>query len=110
MYYGLVYSSIHDVVAPAVRATTMAVYFMAMYLCGASFGPFITGWLSDYLGLAAAHAAGAAKVAEQYRAIGLHQAMYVIPVMSAALALVLYAGSRTIAADMARRDLVQSAQ
>jgi hypothetical protein len=43
-------------------------------------------------------------VGEAYRAIGLHQAMYVIPVMSAALALVLYAGSRTIAADMARRD------
>ena len=42
--------------------------------------------------------------------------MYVIPVMSAALALVLYAGSRTIAADMARRDaagprpVVQSAR
>jgi len=97
----------------------MAVYFMAMYLCGASFGPFITGWLSDRLALAAAHTAGAAKVAEHYRAIGLHQAMYVIPVMSAALALVLYAGSRTIAADMARmskpdeagpRPVVQSAQ
>ncbi|HXM44565.1 MAG TPA: MFS transporter [Bryobacteraceae bacterium] len=118
MYYGLVYAAIHDVVAPAVRATTMAVYFMAMYLCGASFGPFITGWLSDRLALAAAHAAGATKVAEHYRAIGLHQAMYVIPVMSAALALVLYAGSRTIAADMARmskpdeagpRPVVQSA-
>ncbi|MGA2736580.1 MAG: MFS transporter [Bryobacteraceae bacterium] len=119
MYYGLVYAAIHDVVAPAVRATAMAVYFMAMYLCGASFGPFITGWLSDRLALAAAHTAGAAKVAEHYRAIGLHQAMYVIPVMSAALALVLYAGSRTIAADMARmskpdeagpRPVVQSAQ
>jgi hypothetical protein len=42
--------------------------------------------------------------------------MYVIPVLSAALALVLYAGSRTIAADMARRDepgplaVVQSAR
>jgi MFS family permease len=104
MYYGLVYSAIHDVVAPAVRGTTMAVYFLAMYLCGASFGPLITGRLSDYLARAAAHSAGAAKVGEAYRAIGLHQAMYVIPVLSAGLALVLYAGSRTIAADMARRD------
>jgi MFS family permease len=49
MYYGLVYSAIHDIVAPAVRATAMAVYFLAMYLCGASFGPLITGRLSDYL-------------------------------------------------------------
>jgi MFS family permease len=104
MYYGFVYSAMHDIVAPAVRATTMAVYFLAMYLCGASFGPLITGQLSDYLARAAAHAAGTVAVGEQYRAIGLHQAMYVIPVMSAALALVLYAGSRTVAADMARRD------
>ena len=104
MYYGLVYSAIHDVVAPAVRGTTMAIYFMAMYLCGASFGPFLTGRLSDYLAHSAAQAAGSALVGEQYRAIGLHQAMYVIPALSAALAVALYAGSRTIAADMARRN------
>jgi MFS family permease len=116
MYYGLVYSAIHDIVAPAVRATTMAIYFLAMYLCGASFGPLLTGRLSDSLARSAAHAAGSAVVGEAYRAIGLHQAMYVIPALSAALALALYAGSRTIAADMARRDepgpraVVQSAQ
>lgn len=103
MYYGLVYSAIHDIVAPALRGTTMAVYFLAMYLCGASFGPLITGRLSDYLARSAAHAAGSA-MGEAYRAIGLHQAMYVIPALSAALALALYAGSRTIEADMARRD------
>ena len=116
MYYGLVYSAIHDIVAPAVRATTMAIYFLAMYLCGASFGPLLTGRLSDSLARSAAHAAGSAVVGEAYRAIGLHQAMYVIPALSAALAMALYAGSRTIAADMARRDepgpraVVQSAQ
>jgi MFS family permease len=104
MYYGLVYAAIHDVVAPAVRGTTMAIYFLAMYLCGASFGPLITGRLSDYLARAAAHAAGSAVVGEQYRAIGLHQAMYVIPALSAALAVALYAGSRTVVADMARRN------
>ena len=57
----------------------MSIYFLAMYLCGASFGPLITGRLSDYLARSAAHAAGAAVVGEAYRAIGLHQAMYVIP-------------------------------
>jgi len=103
-YYGLVYSAIHDVVGPSVRGTTMAIYFLAMYLCGASFGPLLTGRLSDYLARHAALAAGAAAIGEAHRAIGLHQAMYVIPALSAALALVLYAGSRTIAADMARRD------
>ncbi len=108
MYYGLVYAAIQDIVPPAVRATAMAIYFLAMYLCGASFGPLITGRLSDYLARTAAQAAGSAVVGEGYRAIGLHQAMYVIPVISAALALALYAGSRTIAADMSRRDDVQA--
>jgi MFS family permease len=104
MYYGLVYSAIHDIVAPGVRATAMAIYFLAMYLCGASFGPLITGRLSDYLARSAAHAAGAAVTGEVYRAIGLHQAMYAIPALSVVLALALYAGSRTIAADMSRQD------
>jgi len=119
MYYGFVYSAIHDIVAPAVRGTAMSIYFLAMYLCGASFGPLLTGRLSDYLAHAAAHAAGFAVVSETYRAVGLHQAMYVIPVLSAALAFVLYAGSRTIPADMAHaarrneaggRAVVQSAR
>ena len=115
MYYGLVYAAIQDIVPPPLRATTMAVYFLAMYLCGASFGPLLTGRLSDYLARSAAQAAGSTAAGEAFRAIGLHQAMYVIPVISAALALALYAGSRTVAADMARRDeagqrrIVQSA-
>ena len=104
MYYGLVYSAIHDIVAPALRGTTMAVYFLAMYLCGASLGPLLTGRLSDVLARHAAQAAGSAAIIEAYRAIGLQQAMYVIPALSVVLALVLYAGSRTVAADMARRD------
>src|SRR5258707_12663480 len=48
-YYGLVYSAIQDLVAPNQRGATMAIYFMAMYMCGASFGPLLTGRLSDFL-------------------------------------------------------------
>jgi len=106
-YYGFVYSAIQDIVAPAVRGTAMSVYFLAMYLCGASFGPLITGRLSDFLARRAALAGGPVMASEVYRAIGLHQAMYVIPVLSLALALVLYIGSRTIADDMLRRDEVR---
>jgi MFS family permease len=105
MYYGLVYSALQDIVPPALRGTAMAVYFMAMYLCGASFGPILTGRLSDVLARRAANAAGSATVTEAAKAIGLHEAMYVIPVLSVGLATVLYAGSRTIARDMDRRDL-----
>jgi MFS family permease len=104
MYYGLVYSALQDIVAPGLRGTAMAVYFMAMYLCGASFGPLLTGRLSDWMARRAADAAGSPAVTEAFKAIGLHQAMYVVPALSAALALVLYAGSRTIGADMQRRD------
>ena len=105
-YYGFVYSAIQDIVAPNQRGATMAIYFMAMYLLGASFGPLLTGKLSDLLAHRAATAAGSVKVTEAYRAIGLQQAMLVIPVLSLALAFVLYMGSRTISADTERRQAV----
>lgn len=100
-YYGLVYSSIQDIVAPAFRGTAMSVYFMIMYLGGASFGPLLTGRLSDLL---AHRAAGQGPVTEAIKAIGLQQAMIVIPILSVGLALVLYLGSRTIVRDMERRE------
>lgn len=100
-YYGLVYSSIQDIVAPAFRGTAMSIYFMIMYLGGASFGPLLTGRLSDIM---AHRAAGAGPVTEAFKAIGLQQAMIVIPILSVALAIVLYFGSRTIIRDMARRE------
>ena len=37
---------------------------------------------------------------EAFRAIGLQQAMFIIPVLSVLLGIVLYCGSRTIAADL----------
>ena len=103
-YYGLVYSSIQDIVAPAQRGATMALYFMAMYLCGASFGPLLTGRLSDHFARQAAAAAGSAKITDAARALGLQQAIVVVPVLSILLALVLYMGSRTIAGDISKRE------
>jgi MFS family permease len=102
-YYGLVYAAIQDIVLPAQRASTMAIYFFGMYMSGASFGPVLTGTLSDLFARRAATAAGSAEVTEVFRAAGLQQAMLLIPVLSAVLALVLWAGSRTIVRDMARR-------
>jgi len=105
-YYGFVYSAIQDFVAPNQRASTMAIYFMAMYICGASFGPLLTGKLSDLLAHRAAAAAGSSVVTEVFRAVGLQRAMLVIPVLSVALAFVLYMGSRTIVADAERRQSI----
>ena len=99
MYYGLVYASLHDIVAPALRGTAMSLYFLAMYLGGASFGPMLTGRLSDLMAHRAALAAGSAQVTEAFKALGLQQAMLVIPVLSLLLALVLWAGSRSIVRD-----------
>ncbi len=102
-YYGFVYSSIQDIVAPHQRGFAMSVYFMAMYLCGASFGPLITGSLSDVLARRAMHAAGGISL-ELFRGAGLQQAMIVMPALSVLLALVLYLGSRTMARDIDLRE------
>ena len=93
VYYASVYSTLQDVVAPSLRGTAMALYFFAMYVLGASFGPLATGMLSDYF---TRRAGGDA-------AIGLHTAMYAVPVLSALLAFVLFAATRTVARDMELR-------
>jgi MFS family permease len=92
-YYALVYASIQQLVPPTVVATTMAVYLLAMYLCGAAFGPLLTGTLSDWLAL---RAAGGAQLTEAARATGLQQAMLVIPALACLLAASLYLSARAM--------------
>ena len=75
MYYGLIYAALQDLIAPPLRATAMAAYLVVTYLGGASWGPVVTGWLSDTLG-------------------SLHDAMYAIPAFSILLAVVLACGAR----------------
>jgi MFS family permease len=105
-YYSTVYATIQDVVEPSLRGTAMAVYFCAMYLAGASLGPIGTGFISDYFTGRAATAAGVldhtAKALEAYRGAGLHEAMYAIPLLAVLLAIVLFAASRTVRADVER--------
>ena len=93
MYYGLVYSAIHDIVPPGLRGTAMAAYYMAMYLGGASFGPLVTGRLSDHF---ARVAAGPSAITEAAKAVGLQQAMFIIPVLSLVLAAVLWMAARSM--------------
>ena len=101
-YYGPVYSSIQDIVPPSLRGTTMSLYFLFMYMCGASMGPLLTGALSDWRARVAAEAAGSTAITAAFRATGLQEAMLAIPVLSVLLGLVLWGGSRTIARDMER--------
>jgi MFS family permease len=100
MYYGGVYAAIQDVIPPRLRGTAMALYFMAMYLLGGSFGPVITGRTSDYFARIAMTNAGATSMTEVFRAAGLHSAMYIIPAGALVLSAVLFAASKTVGRDM----------
>jgi len=104
-YYSTVYATIQDIIEPGLRGTAMALYFMAMYLLGASFGPYIVGLISDYSTQQAAQSAGVTvftqESLEPFRADGLRSAMYIIPVLSTLLAVVMFAASRTVAKEIA---------
>ncbi len=99
-YYATVYAAIQDVVEPRLRGSAVAIYFFAMYVMGASMGTYVTGKLSDLLARRAMAEADAPAMTEAFRAVGLHDAMYVIPALAFCCALVLFAASRTVGADM----------
>lgn len=107
-YYSTVYSTIQDVIEPSLRGTAMALYFFAMYVLGASLGPYGTGVISDFFTTRAARAGGVVSLTqaalEPYRAAGLHTAMYVIPALGLLLAIVLFAASRTVTKDIERLE------
>src|SRR5262249_9028400 len=82
-YYGTVYAAIQDIIEPSLRGTAMAIYFCAMYFLGALYGPVATGWISDYSARRAALADDSLTVTELHKALGLHNAMYLIPILNA---------------------------
>jgi MFS family permease len=102
VYYSTVYSAIQDVVPPRLRGTAVSLYFFAMYVLGASFGPTIMGTLSDYFARSAMAAAGASEMTAAFRASGLHSAMYVMPLLMLLCAGSLFGAARTVAGDMQR--------
>jgi MFS family permease len=102
VYYSAVYATIQDVVEPALRGTAMALYFFAMYLLGAALGPFATGWISDHFARRAAAADGAQEPGAWHQAVGLHDAMGVVPLLALVLVVVLFAASRTVRRDHER--------
>lgn len=100
VYYVTVYPAVQDVVEPSMRGTAMALYFFAMYVVGGAFGTSVLGMLSDHYAKTAMVAAGASAMTEAFKAEGLHNAFYVVPAVSLILAIVLFAGSRTVTRDM----------
>jgi MFS family permease len=104
VYYATVYAAIQDVIEPRLRGTAVAIYFCAMYVLGASFGPLGLGMLSDHFAHQAMQDAGAATMAESFKAIGLHHAMYVIPILAVLASIMLFAASRTVESDIRKRE------
>jgi MFS family permease len=105
VYYSTVYTAIQDVIEPRLRGTAVAIYFCCMYIFGASMGPVGTGMLSDHFAHKAMLDAGAGTMTEAFKAIGLHNAMYAIPVLALAAAAVLFAASRTMEKDVRKQEL-----
>jgi MFS family permease len=100
-YYAAVYATIQDIVVPAMRGTAMAIYFFVFYLV-AAVGLLAFGWLADYL-TKQAQAEGWSGYEAQ--AVGLHGALYVVPLFTAALIVVLFAASLTVTRD--HRKLIE---
>lgn len=101
-FYTCVYTAIQDVIEPRLRATAMALFFAGLYLLGGGLGPLVVGWLSDRSAQAAMHAAGATEMTETFKAIGLHDAMLLIPVALFLTMLALLQASRCFSKDAQR--------
>ena len=91
LYYSTVYAAIHDLVPDDMRGTAMSVYFFVFYLFTA-LGLMFFGRLSDAM---AARALETGVSVVESRAVGLHDAMYVMPLFCALLVVVLFIASRT---------------
>lgn len=101
-FYTCVYTAIQDVVEPRLRATAMALFFAGLYLLGGGLGPVVVGLLSDHFAHAAMYAAGAGEMTEAFKAVGLHDAMYLIPVALALTTLALFQAARCFGRDARR--------
>ena len=77
----------------------MALFFAGLYLLGGGLGPVVVGLLSDHFAHAAMCAAGASEMTEQFKAIGLHDAMYLIPVALGLTMLALLQAARCFGRD-----------
>lgn len=107
-FYTCVYTAVQDVVEPRLRATAMALFFAGLYLLGGGLGPLIVGGLSDYFAQQAMLAAGASEISEAFRAVGLHSALYLVPVAMGLTGVFLLIAMRTFRRDA--QKMAQSAQ
>ncbi|MFP2925478.1 spinster family MFS transporter [Pyxidicoccus sp. 3LG] len=101
-FYTSVYPAIHDVVEPRLRARAVALLFAGMYVLGGAMGPAVVGGLSDAFTLAAMRDAGGAEATEAAKAMGLHGAMFLVPVTLLLTSFFIFMASRSFVADARR--------
>lgn len=101
-FYTTAYPAIQDVVEPRLRATAMALFFAGLYLLGGGLGPVVVGLLSDHFAETSRLAAGAEDMQDAFRAAGLHDALYVIPVALLLTTVFLFQASRCFVTDAQR--------
>lgn len=102
MYYVSVYTAVQDVVEPRLRATAMSVYFAAQYLVGSTLGTTLVGGLSDYFAKQEMFAVNATAMTDIFKGQGLHQAMFMVPIMLLLTGVVLLMASRSFTTDVRR--------
>ena len=95
-------AAVQCVVEPRLRATAMALFFAGLYLLGGGLGPVVVGGLSDHFAHTAMLSAGAEQMTEAFKAVGLHDAMYLIPVALFLTMLFLFQASRCFVRDAQR--------
>ncbi len=107
-FYTCVYTAVQDVIEPRLRATAMALFFAGLYLLGGGLGPVMVGGLSDHFAQQAMLLAGASEMSEAFRALGLHSALYLVPVAMGLTGVFLLIAMRTFRVDA--QNMAQSAQ
>ncbi|CAD5107783.1 spinster family MFS transporter [Zestomonas carbonaria] len=100
-FYTCVYTAIQDVIEPRLRATAMALFFAGLYLLGGGMGPLVVGFFSDQFAHSAMLAEGASVLTEAHKALGLHGALFLIPVALLLTMLALLQASRCFSRDAA---------
>ena len=109
-FYTCVYTALQDVIEPRLRATAMALYFAGLYLLGGGLGPVVVGLLSDHFAKAAMLSEGASALTEAHKAVGLHDAMLLIPISLFLTFIFLLIATATFKADAKKmHDQLQAA-
>ena len=80
----------------------MAVYFAGMSLLAAAFGTLALGFLSDHYAELARIAEGVQEISAAHRAIGLHDAMILVPMALLFAAITTFLAARSFLADVER--------